>query len=537
MPGRPRQISIGKPGSQASGRIPDAIGRVSALGLILLLMPLLSAMDLHAQDRPRGLPFMTLPPGTVVQYDKWRCEVESSEGLERVCRDKNRRARFYGVFALFGKLDTTRYGGAIASMNCDALASLMPVSKQSLDKAAVERINKFWPLRVGKRTRFNLRHGSRASQIIEVDLRASHRERIVVGGRTRQVVVVKGRSGYVDCPNNRIGNYLSDVGGTIYVDQTWWYEPKTGLIIKYEARWPHEFGRAEYYELVRVSFPKPPQALDYFVDDLPRPSMDEEEATQPKLVTPKPDQNRTKARGSAPVKKDRPAKVASAKVSPPASRRNQRPNLKRRASATGFYVSRAGHVVTNDHVLQRCEEMRVPGTAGIALRATIIGRDSRNDLALLKVPDRPKHIATFRSGRRIRLGEEIVIYGFPLRGLLAAGGNLTIGIISARSGIRGDTRHLQITAPVQPGNSGGPLLDRSGNVIGVVMSKLDAIRVAKITGDIPQNINFAIKTPMVQAFLDVHDVPYETRASAQELKVVEVSDQAATFTVVVECWR
>jgi S1-C subfamily serine protease len=92
-----------------------------------------------------------------------------------------------------------------------------------------------------------------------------------------------------------------------------------------------------------------------------------------------------------------------------------------------------------------------------------------------------------------RLGEEIVVYGFPLAGLLASSGNVTTGNITALAGLGDDIRFLQISAPVQPGNSGGPVLDRNGNIVGIVVSKLDAIKTAIATQDIPQNVNFAIK--------------------------------------------
>ena len=74
-----------------------------------------------------------------------------------------------------------------------------------------------------------------------------------------------------------------------------------------------------------------------------------------------------------------------------------------------------------------------------------------------------------------------------------------------------DARMIQISAPVQPGNSGGPLLDSSGRVIGVVNSKLNEIAYAKATGDLPQNVNFAIKANVAMNFLDAHSVPYEFR--------------------------
>ena len=115
--------------------------------------------------------------------------------------------------------------------------------------------------------------------------------------------------------------------------------------------------------------------------------------------------------------------------------------------------------------------------------------------------------------------------------------NITVGTISALSGPGNDARLLQITAPVQQGNSGGPLLDQSGNVVGVVVSKLDAMAIASLTGDIPQNVNFAIKQSLAQAFLDANGVDYETRTSAKELTTADIAEIGKRFTVPIECWQ
>ena len=94
---------------------------------------------------------------------------------------------------------------------------------------------------------------------------------------------------------------------------------------------------------------------------------------------------------------------------------------------------------------------------------------------------------------------------------------------------------LQISAPVQPGNSGGPLIDTSGNIVGVVSEKLNALRFAKLTGDIPQNINFAIKTGALRDFLDNSVVPYRTAEAGAEQKTTDIAENARAFTMLISC--
>jgi S1-C subfamily serine protease len=140
-----------------------------------------------------------------------------------------------------------------------------------------------------------------------------------------------------------------------------------------------------------------------------------------------------------------------------------------------------------------------------------------------------------RQGRGVRLADNVVVAGFPLSGLLSSGLNVTTGAVSALAGPGDDRRLIQITAPVQPGNSGGPLLDASGNVVGVVVSKLDAVAVASVTGDIPQNVNFAISLGTLQAFLDANSIDYQTRASSAPKSNADVAEVARAATVQIEC--
>ena len=209
--------------------------------------------------------------------------------------------------------------------------------------------------------------------------------------------------------------------------------------------------------------------------------------------------------------------------------------LEPESTGSGFRVSAQGHVLTNAHVVRDCTEARIPPGAG-AVR--VAAREESSDLALLQVPAGKEHaVARFRQGRGIRPGASVVVVGYPLRGLLASEANVSTGVVSALAGPGDDRRLIQITAPVQPGNSGGPVLDAAGNVVGVVVSKLDAIQVARSTGNIPQNVNFAVSAGTARAFLDAEGVPYETAPSDPALAPAEVAAAARKFTVLVECWK
>lgn len=170
------------------------------------------------------------------------------------------------------------------------------------------------------------------------------------------------------------------------------------------------------------------------------------------------------------------------------------------ATGTGFVVAN-GRLLTNAHVVQGCKRMTARNASGQVANAGIGPVDSRRDLAILVVPANFGPPLSFRESPPLRRGDTVVTYGFPLSGLLSSGPTLTTGDISALAGLRDNPLHYQISAPVQPGNSGGPLLDMRGTVVGVIVSKLNAQRIAQRTGDIPQNVNFAVKGSEALAFL------------------------------------
>jgi S1-C subfamily serine protease len=208
------------------------------------------------------------------------------------------------------------------------------------------------------------------------------------------------------------------------------------------------------------------------------------------------------------------------------------------ASGSGVFIG-AGEVLTNAHVVEDCRSIKLTFVNGSPETATLVARDERNDLAVVRT--KRKHdaasIAAFREAPPLRPGDSVVALGYPLAGVLASGANLTVGNVSALSGLSDDSRYIQMSAPVQPGNSGGPLLDTSGHVVGIVSSKLDAVRVARAIGDIPQNVNFALKADVVRTFLDSKLISYKMESSTTRLSSADVGEIARPFTVYVACTK
>ena len=236
----------------------------------------------------------------------------------------------------------------------------------------------------------------------------------------------------------------------------------------------------------------------------------------------------------------RPAAAAAPATLPPPEVPQQRPNPNARAVSTGTgFVVAPDRVLTNRHVVDGCNRVVMRAPDGRWLGAVPPARvDADLDLALLAVPGLPGPALAFRSGPPVRRGEGVVAFGFPLTGLLSSDPKLTRGEVSGLAGL-GDNRNLyQISAPVQPGNSGGPLLDMRGHVIGVVVSKLDAQRVARVTGDIAQNVNFAVKGEAAAAFLRRAGLPPRlAESTGAELSAADVGEIAFRATVLIRCER
>ena len=166
-------------------------------------------------------------------------------------------------------------------------------------------------------------------------------------------------------------------------------------------------------------------------------------------------------------------------------------SLHKNSTGTLFVISRTGYAITNQHVADGCTELRIQGRDGVA---KLVTEDKVNDLALVQVQGNFTDTAAIATEpEKLRQGEDIIVFGFPLNSLLSTGGNLTPGVVSALTGLGNNTSQIQITAPIQPGSSGSPVLNRKGEVVGVVSMKLSDSKMVKATGSVAQNVNFAVK--------------------------------------------
>ena len=187
------------------------------------------------------------------------------------------------------------------------------------------------------------------------------------------------------------------------------------------------------------------------------------------------------------------------------------------ATGTGFFITDDGYLISNYHVVKDATKVRLVTSAGL-IDAKVVQVDAANDLALLKADGRfaPLPIA---ASRTVSLGGTVATIGFPNIGMQGFAPKLAKGEIASLSGAGDDPRYFQISVPVQPGNSGGALVDDRGNVIGIVSAKLDASAALAASGALPENVNYAVKSSLLMSFLE--SVP----AVSAKLKAPVTSDR------------
>jgi S1-C subfamily serine protease len=204
------------------------------------------------------------------------------------------------------------------------------------------------------------------------------------------------------------------------------------------------------------------------------------------------------------------------------------------SSGSGFFINNNGDVLTNNHVTDGCKKINVVHN-GMSKLSSLIGKDGANDLAVLRTHFKNNNIIQLRHSSSLNLAEQVMVLGYPLRGILSEQMHATSGDVTALAGLRGDSRFFQTSAPIQSGNSGGPILDDSGALVGVATSKLNAIRVARVTGDIPQNVNFGIKSAVVFNFLDSLNINYKKSKQTVILNKQDIVKKTKDAVVSILC--
>jgi uncharacterized protein len=223
-------------------------------------------------------------------------------------------------------------------------------------------------------------------------------------------------------------------------------------------------------------------------------------------------------------------------------------------SGSGFFVSKMGHAITNAHVVQNCKKITIGDNANKQVPAELINTDRSNDLALLKLSTLEMASAESKSliqklnivvvplaskgllrSNDVRLGEKVLVAGYPFGEYFSNTIKVTGGLVSATRGVGDDSGQFQLDAAVQPGNSGGPIYDSSGNIVGVVVSQLDKRMVEKAIGSLPENVNFGIKASTVRQFLISSGVPSKKSERIEEKSTEQLAEIAKNQALMVMC--
>jgi hypothetical protein len=202
-------------------------------------------------------------------------------------------------------------------------------------------------------------------------------------------------------------------------------------------------------------------------------------------------------------------------------------------SGTGFFITKDGHILTCHHVVE--DAVRIEIYIGDkAHPASLVRSDPNNDLAILKINGSFPALA-FSPHRSAKMGQDVFTVGYPNPGLQGVSAKYTKGTISSLTGFKDDLRLYQISIPVQPGNSGGALLDENGNILGIVVAMLSAKTTFQITGTLPQNVNYAVKSLYAQAMIDTMPEVAGMLLSPSRSKANAI-DNAQESTVMVVCY-
>jgi S1-C subfamily serine protease len=171
------------------------------------------------------------------------------------------------------------------------------------------------------------------------------------------------------------------------------------------------------------------------------------------------------------------------------------------AYGTGFPINDDGVILTSYHVVKGAKTIDVQFQDGTVCPAKVLKQSPNIDIAILKIDKPTPDYLVMDSQPEIGVGDRVFTIGFPVEYLLGQEPKFTDGAISALSGIKGEATFLQITVPIHPGNSGGPLLSEDGKAVGVIASTIAFQPFMEYTKAMPQNINYAVSGSFVAPLL------------------------------------
>ncbi|MBD1174194.1 trypsin-like peptidase domain-containing protein [Pelagibacterales bacterium SAG-MED01] len=202
-------------------------------------------------------------------------------------------------------------------------------------------------------------------------------------------------------------------------------------------------------------------------------------------------------------------------------------------SGTAFFISDEGHLITNHHVVNYCNITKV-NYFGKSGTAKILAYDRVNDLALLETDIIPKDKFDI-SNRDPKLLDDIYVAGYPFGKAVSSSVKVTKGVVSALAGSQDNYALVQIDAAIQPGNSGGPIVNTSGNVVGVAVAKLDFKDAMESYGVIPENTNFGIKSSILKNFTSANSIK-NSEEEPKEVSTEVLGEKIQNATAYVGCW-
>lgn len=174
-------------------------------------------------------------------------------------------------------------------------------------------------------------------------------------------------------------------------------------------------------------------------------------------------------------------------------------------TGSGFFITTNGYFVTNYHVIKDADKIGLRDVQGKTYEAIVVKVDANNDLALLKVKGETFSALPVINSQTVKRGAHVITVGFPNIDIQGKEPKLSEGIISALSGIQDEPTVFQISVPIQQGNSGGPMVNMDGNVVGIIASKLSALYMLKNKGSVPENVNYAIKSNYLNELIQTDD--------------------------------